>query len=805
MKSLKHYSAPEEATYPHFSLQSSSISPHKFPRTDFILSKALLPSKQRMMKVRATSHNLKFDFSNLHSSAELSKLHLMNAFKHIKSLPFSFAKLSNVSELSISIISDRWQLNYRKSLTTLFKALLKFKFISKLNLSFYNTFALDKLQFQNLSSVLKCLKKLKSCNIKLNGCPNVGYDKVPGLLLPLKYLPLKEISISFFGDALQTAKKVKQGHKTLLKTLSKLRQCRRLSMELDLNTSLNDSDFNELAVQISRMTSLQCLRLKLGTRNRPNLAVSTVENVTNDGLLFLFGCLNSLSYLNELSVHLIDCKSISEEGILNCMQYFSQSRHFKTLSYKFEGFTMNNPQRMLSLVDPLSKLTDPKNIKLRVQASPDFTACYTKQTETGNNNKMQETPLNGEIQLSCDIPPALHWNDYHIYAKAFSGLPNMKTFYFTCRDNAYTWELAKQTPIVKYSPINNVPILTNGLLHLLLSIDESMRAAQTVSILGILGRLIHIEGISLNFTYCTAVPEEALTQIMSLLPSLSNLKHLAVKFVTCPNATDDVINVLSRSLVHFQQLENLSFQLESCQAITNTGILSLFAAIKKISLLKNLNLNLQDCSLITLLSFQQLPRALEGLIGLEGLCLVLPGIPQTSNTELQHLGSYICHLKELRNLHLNFSNCEEISDEGLYAIGESLMKIKGIKYLEIHLDNCWKLGNEGVCQVGKFIKVLKELHSLKISLKGCKNITAEGVNQLMSEICEIENLQFLTLDFGIGVGEEMMFHKADVFLKFERMENISVNLKASREMIIQRVQDLRKKLGEVRQVIIFFK
>jgi len=204
-------------------------------------------------------------------------------------------------------------------------------------------------------------------------------------------------------------------------------------------------------------------------------------------------------------------------------------------------------------------------------------------------------------------------------------------------------------------------------------------------------------------------------------------------------------------------------------------------------------------------SFQLLPEVLESLGELEGLSLILPGIIETSDAELLSLSSQIRKLTELKNVHLNFSNCEEISDIGLCAIGESLMKIKRVKYLEIHLDNCWKLGNEGVYQVGKYIKVLRELHSLKISLKGCRNITAEGVNQLMSEVCEIENLQYLTLDFGTGVGEEMTFHKADVFLKFERMENISVNLKASREMIIQRVQDLRKKLGEVRQVIIFFK
>jgi len=72
-------------------------------------------------------------------------------------------------------------------------------------------------------------------------------------------------------------------------------------------------------------------------------------------------------------------------------------------------------------------------------------------------------------------------------------------------------------------------------------------------------------------------------------------------------------------------------------------------------------------------------------------------------------------------------------------------------------------------------------------------------------VCEIKNLKYLTLDFGTGENmHEEVFHKADVFLKFEGLENISVNLKASREIITERV-DLRKKLGEVRQVIIFFK
>ena len=804
MKSFRPMLTPNSSASQLITYPTLSIPPIKCPRNKMILSKALLPSRERVTKSRAVSHTLKLDFSNLHSCSELSKLNLLCAHQHIKNIPHSFSKSSVLYELSIIIQSDRWQLNYKKSLIKLFQVLPKLKNISKLNISFDNTVALDRQLLYYIKTALRHLRKLKTCNIRIHWCPNFTYEMLPELLNPLRYRSMKETTLSFWGDSSSVTRRVKPGLKLLSKALAKFIQCRSLGLELDFDKSLTDRDIFELASYLKRIAGLQSLKFKLGGQYGLNHIINTASDISDIGLLNFLEILHKFTQLFELSIHFKNCKKISEQGLLDCMSLYFKPDNFKILNYKFEGYSMQNPQKILAIIDPLSQNQDLKDIKLRVQSSPDFMARYSKLDDfKGTKNQFKQLP--GKISLSCDIPPALSSNEYHLYAQSFSSLPNIHAFNFNCRGNAYTWELSKKTFLPsKDSPITVVNH-TNDLLHLSVTTDESIKESQASCLMHLLKSLPHVQALSLNLLLCSGISEQTLIDIMALLPSIQHLKYLALHFKKCLRVTDPVMLAMTNTMIKYQTLEHLSLHFDECKVLTNEAILFLCTGLKELLLLKNLNLDFQECLTLTSQSLETLPSSLLYLLELEGLSLVFPGIHNTSNTELEKFGMNISGLKQLRNVKFDFSNCGEISDRGLHMIGESVMKIGGVKYLEILLDNCYQLGNEGICQVGRYIKTLKDLQSLKMSLKGCSNITAEGVNELLSHVCEIKNLKYLTLDFGSGESmHEEIFHKADVFLKFEGLENISVNLKASREIITERV-DFRKKLGEVRQVILFFK
>ena len=804
MKAHKPFSMPFSPSPTQATNLRSPIVPQKLLHTHFALSKTSLPPRQRVTRCRTTSHTLKFDFPNLHSCSELCKINLLFTQQHIRALPHSFSKASIIHELSIIIISDRWQLNYRKTLVALFRTLPHLRAVSTLNLYLYNTLALDRTVMKALTSSLNRLKRLKNFNLRLQWCQNVSFESVPKLLRPLRRNALEEVTVSFLGDVLQTRKKTKTRQIQLVDKLNRFVQCRALALELDLNISFSDSDLLTLGNRVNKIKGLQCFCLKLGTRNRLSHGVSTADYVTDEGIVGLLNSLDSLHTLQELSIHLISCNKITEAGVFTSVESHFRPHRFRALNFKFESFSITKYTQIFSLIELLSNFQDPKNVHLRVQNSPDFAITYTRASDH-QKNFHQKDSISNEIQLSCDIPPGLNWEEYHTFARMFSQLPNLVAFDFTCRDNAYTWELVKEIPSPKPLP-TYIPNTTSTLLHLLISIDENIRASQTHSIISLLDKLKHIQELRLSFSYCRTITEETLTHIMKLLSLFSDLQCLKISFKGCPNATDIVILSLSEALHSYKRLNSLSVEFEASDVISNVSIFKLFIGIQSLCFLKNLSIAFQSCPLITSEGLQGLTSVINNLKRLRELFIAFPDIVQMSNIELKKLGASVSELKKLKNLKMDFSSCRDISDEGLCAFGESFVQVQGVKYLEIHLDDCWNLGNEGIHQVAKSIKTLKELYSLKMSLKGCKNITAEGINQFVGEICEISKLQYLTLDFGSGenvTGE--IFHKADVFLKFERMENISVNLKASKEIITERVDELRKKLGEVRQVVIFFK
>lgn len=483
----------------------------------------------------------------------------------------------------------------------------------------------------------------------------------------------------------------------ITKELSRMKNARKLTLELRGSKNLSDTGVEALAAALRQMKYLRSLKL----------IITGGESIYDPAMRSLIRSIATCNLLETLELQFLICFYMGDEAFLDieslksltCLKNFTLNLDFCT------NLTDASFKRLADLVGGLKRL---ESFSLSVQ---------------GRNAQDND----GTMQAISDLVDNL------------SRASNLKTVTLSMR--GWKCPSPKEELLAEsLAKLKNIRSLT--LLPARGDVMTDAVLEQTCTAIAEITALRHLE---IDFQECTEVND--MKAVANMLEKLKELRFINFNFNGLYGLTNDNITLIGEKIGKLGLLRSVNLNLKVCRGIRDEGIDVLIQGIGQNSDLESLELRFAEqrfLSKVTMISIQKHITVLKKLttlvVGFEQ-CLYV------EDSSIVPLCEGLESMTNLKSAFINFTNCEEICSTGVVSLCQGLKKLVNLEELTVYVRNCAKITNEPIHQLSKVLSNMPMLRKLSIVFHFASHVDDEGIEELCGAISNLSLLTGLTLDF----------------------------------------------------------
>jgi len=539
----------------------------------------------------------------------------------------SLKKLSSVHTLIINFTGCD-QIT-EKGIKSLKESIKRMKFLKKLDFNFQSCSQITHEVLNHLGDGLQNLAGLQEINMNFTGCYYVSDIGLKNLMRGIKrpssiksvnfdftfcgYLVQKE-ALTNFGEALSKFSSLENLSIAFRKTcyagsdssefldyLSGIQSLKRINLDFEGSSGVEDSGIFLLNKALSNMESLKIIKINLAKCNE-----------VTDECLKSFEELISHPNLQEIDLGFSESMQITDQGLINIANFLQKRTTFKSISFNFNCCDDYSDKGIIALGESLKAQKCLKTLTIMCEDSYGTDVGFGALAEGLKGLESLES-----LNFDGSCTEKLTDKFFEGFAESLpNSLKTLKLDFKGCQILTDKGIESLSLGIKKLSLLQHISIK--------LYADTLLTDETLYSLARAFKTLKYLKSVLLKFEGCFRMTDKGVISLSESLNKSLYLESVNFDFSWCEGVADEALNSLSKCFNRLCSLDSVILNLEGCDQMSDIGISSLKEAFARSSILKELTLRLVSCSRITKEGFDGLVSGCKRIDSLQKLGFSCP-------------------------------------------------------------------------------------------------------------------------------------------------------------------------------------